>query len=243
MLNILILDSSNAHLQNSSLIIEQFLTKNKIAHQIFQYKTPGQLISLLSKDKIPIHIVFMEIVLEDMDGIELAKWINRNYPACQIVFLTKETSYFIDVYEAEHLYFITKDQLKERMSGVMEKYWENKNKNQLKSLLIESKGKKLLAKQTDILYIEKEKRLSHIQCKEKCITTYQTFEELLLILNLDKKTFIRCHTSFIVNYEHVVAYSKKEIEMDDGSFIPISRKYKSEMDGCFWECVRMFGVE
>ena len=42
--------------------------------------------------------------------------------------------------------------------------------------------------------------------------------------------FRRCHRSYIINVGKIsrVAYADNEIEMGDGIFVPVSRRYKKE---------------
>ena len=37
--------------------------------------------------------------------------------------------------------------------------------------------------------------------------------------------FIQCHKSYAVNIHHIVSYTTKQIELDSGVIIPVSRKF------------------
>lgn len=44
------------------------------------------------------------------------------------------------------------------------------------------------------------------------------------------KSYIRCHTGYIVNLEMVSAIHSKYILMDNGETIPIGRTYKNNLE-------------
>lgn len=60
-------------------------------------------------------------------------------------------------------------------------------------------------------------------------------EEIEQMLSKDLNDFLRCHKSFVVSLNHVTTYSKKEFGMNNGIVIPISRRYKENVNLRFLE--------
>lgn len=47
--------------------------------------------------------------------------------------------------------------------------------------------------------------------------------------NLQRRGFISCHRSHVINKDHILRYSKEGyVQMDDESCVPVSRRKKSE---------------
>ena len=56
-------------------------------------------------------IAVLDIQMDEMTGIELAKQLNAALPQCAIIFVSSFLGFATDVYEAEHTYFILKASL------------------------------------------------------------------------------------------------------------------------------------
>ena len=68
-----------------------------------------------------LHLLFTDVVLKDGSGIALAERMRPIWPECQIVYVTEEVSYALDVYQIEHMYFMLKEQVNERIENVLDK--------------------------------------------------------------------------------------------------------------------------
>ena len=53
--------------------------------------------------------------------------------------------------------------------------------------------------------------------------------------------FVKCHRSYIVNVYKITTYTQKEIRMQSGCRIPISRSYHKEFENAYFEL--LFGKE
>ena len=51
--------------------------------------------------------------------------------------------------------------------------------------------------------------------------------------SLNPAVFIRCHTSFLVNLQHIARVSGLDIEMDNGDRLPVSKHRKSAFTAAF----------
>ena len=90
------------------------------------------------------------------------------------------------------------------------------------------KGSRILSLSLpDVLYIEAGANHSvRIIRQSGEIQFSSTLTYLTQMLPGDR--FARCHNSFLVNLEHAREIEKKQLYLDDGSVIPIGRKYYKE---------------
>ena len=80
----------------------------------------------------------------------------------------------------------------------------------------------------NILYCERELRVTHIwhqDGKEKCGLKLSEIES---ILDQSREIFCRCHNSFLVNLHHVSGIKGNNLYMKNGLIIPIGRSHKKE---------------
>lgn len=62
-------------------------------------------------------IAVLDIQMGEMDGISLAKRLNALTPSCRIIFVTSYLAFATEVYSTEHVYFILKSQIDERIGS------------------------------------------------------------------------------------------------------------------------------
>lgn len=124
--------------------------------------------SELRKEEHPkMHILFMDIEMPGESGIDLAMEVNRKWPECQIIYLTNYWSYAMDVYETHHVYYIVKEKFEEKLPAVLEKAIEQLRKQNRRIVLQCHGGVKANLKLDDILYFERDKRVTYVATTEK----------------------------------------------------------------------------
>lgn len=79
-----------------------------------------------------------------------------------------------------------------------------------------------------IRFVEAEGNYLNIHCVDKKYVARQSMESF--IKELDSDMFYKIHRSFLVNVRRIVRYSKKEICLDNGKIIPVSRNIKADFE-------------
>lgn len=69
-------------------------------HQLKTFENAPAMLAMLAEDGYRPDIAVLDICMDDMDGITLAKQINRLAPACRVIFLSSYAGYLMDAYEA-----------------------------------------------------------------------------------------------------------------------------------------------
>ena len=85
------------------------------AYDIDIYTSANDFLARITDQKCPYQIVLMDIELDcgDMSGIHLAEKINLSNPETQIIFISQYLQYASAVYETNHVYFVSKQQIEE----------------------------------------------------------------------------------------------------------------------------------
>ena len=192
--------------------------------EIFLYTTGKKLIDDCKSGKLTPDLVFMDIELPDMTGIEVAKEINYLVPYCYIVYVTNHVDYFTDVYSTEHQYYVLKKELKEHFPQIKEKIWRMEQEhNDTIIIPIKNKQQKMLHKES-IRYMERKGRKTYIHVvDDDIVETSLRLDELETLLG---SYFVRCHNSFMVSMNYIKKYIRELCTMVNDEKIPISRKYQ-----------------
>ena len=194
--------------------------------EISLYTTGKKLIEDCKSGKLAPDLIFMDIELPDMTGIEVTKEINYLAPYCYIVYVTNYSDYRSDIYSTEHQYYVEKKELKDYLPQIKEKIWrmeQEHNDNDTVIIPIKNKQQKMLHKKS-IQYMDRKGRKTYIHVvDDDIVETSLRLDELEDLLG---GYFVRCHNSFIISMRHLDIYKRECVTMDDKANIPISRKYQ-----------------
>lgn len=203
-------------------ILEQYAHRNHMSFQIEMIFEETKLLKYVEEHQ-DLDVAFLGIsIQENGDGIDLARKINIFAPQVAIVFLTGYTSYATEVYEARHSQFVKREDLGQSLVSIFSRLHSETARRRRGFVHIHAKGKELIIREEEILYIERNGRTTRIHCKKEMIDISEKLSELEKKLN--PIIFVRCHNSFIVNFMAVREFTRTDFVLNDEvSIIPISR--------------------
>lgn len=173
----------------------------------------------------------------EMDGISLAKRLNALTPSCRIIFVTSYLAFATEVYSTEHVYFILKSQIDERIGSALEKAVSaiDADRGSGAMLPVKVRGGTELIPVKDVKYVERLSRKTHVVAAGSELWSAHAPAELL---SGHEERFIRCHQSIWVNPQWVSAMKSDEFLLKDGASLPISRGYKQSARDAFFASLR-----
>lgn len=80
-----------------------------------------------------VELLFLDILLKNENGLDVAKEINKAYPNIKIIFSTSEASYALDAYDASPIDYITKPINAVRLQRALTKLRHTDRHNTLKN--------------------------------------------------------------------------------------------------------------
>lgn len=167
-------------------------------------------------------IVFLDIQMDGMDGIETAKRLRKRQDDIVLIFVTGNREYVFDALDLYAFHYLLKPVDENKFREVLERAaGEVEKKKEKRGLFI--KKRNLMLDQADILYIEsRAKKVEiHTDGSKDIIEIYATMEELEGQLGED---FYRCHRSYIVNMAHITEYDNGTITITNGDNVYLTKK-------------------
>lgn len=203
-------------------LLQEYANENGVILEIQAFISAEQFLFQYVDEK-DYQILVLDIEMEKMNGVELAKKLREDNKEIQIFFVTGFSDYISEGYEVDALHFLMKPVSKEKLFRVMEKAVSNLKKEE-KVLFVQENGEMLKILTKNICYVEVFSHFCSIH------TTKGVIETKMSISDLEKKLvdgFIRVHRSYLVNLEQIKKIAKTEIYMENGNIVPLSRrKYK-----------------
>lgn len=170
-------------------------------------------------------IVFMDIELGGMSGIEAAEKLRKYDDKVYLLFVTSMAQYAIKAYKVNAVDYFVKPfsyfDLKMRLDRIFNQV---PKEDLLIKILIRNEGTKLISS-NDIYYVEVYKHMLIYHTKDGVFETRGTLKELEE--RLVGHSFVRCKISFLINIMHCNYYFEDTIKVG-GDEIHISRQYKKE---------------
>ena len=147
-------------------------------------------------DRIQPDILFLDIGLPGISGIQVANYVRRNFPYMEIVFITADENFMQDGFRLYATDYITKPLDTERLHKTLNRI---KNKSSKLDTRIELKcsDSVRILNQGDICFVEAHRKNSIVYTHNSIFDCLQSIS--YLEAQLDKTMFLRTNRSFLVN--------------------------------------------
>lgn len=229
MLQVAVCDDEVWCLDRTVQILRGALGETPYNIQTFQ-SADAVLIALEEKCYQP-DIAVLDIRLADVDGIALAKQINRSAPACRIIFLSSYTGYLMDAYEAEHVYYVLKPDMAVRLPVALRKALAALTT--VRTLTVRRGAAYQLVNLDTVLCLERSLHKTLVHTTDGTLETTQS-PQALLESGQAESHFIHCHQSYWV-YEQAIASMERDFfHLSSGMSVPISRSRRNDARAAFF---------
>lgn len=169
--------------------------------------------------------LFLDIDMPSMSGMQLARKIRETNKDVIIVFVTNMLQYAVDGYSVSALDFLIKPVNEQSVMRTMNKVIETLESREARSISIKNSrdGRVMLVSAADIYYVEINRHRIVYHTKNGELHDWGSLDEIQD--KLPKKTFSRCHVSFLVNLKYVSQIEKDSVTAG-GDRLPMSRSQK-----------------
>ena len=169
-------------------------------------------------------IVFLDIQMEGMNGIEAARSLRERREDTVLVFITGIRDYVFDAFDLYAFQYLLKPIDEGKFAEVLERaVREAAKKKERRVLFIRSRN--LTLDQSEILYIESRAKKVEIHTVRQTIEIYAAMDELEGQLGDE---FYRCHRAYIVNMDCITEYDSESITLTNGDRVYLTKKKYGE---------------
>ena len=183
--------------------------------------------------RLPYDILFLDVVMPLLNGIEAAGEIRQQDKSVRIVFLTASAEFAVDSYRVKASNYLLKPVDPVLLYRCLDELSEE----------IRLKAKAIPIRSRHGIHRVELNRIEYVEASNKDVIfalsdgqiilspdPLYTFEDHLLVSD----GFFKCSRSYIVNIHRIDTYTAKEIRMRSGCRIPIARSHQKEFEATYF---------
>lgn len=220
-MRIAICDDDKDFIRNMEKLLKQ--ASKGVDITVASYSTGEKLLEDYRDRHICYDVIFLDIMLPDMNGIALGKQLKELEEDMLLILLTNYEQYAVEGYEAKAFRYLLKPIDENLLKNVLADIKKERSRRQW--IRISTNGEEVLVPLSKVLFLE---------AKEKYTTIYIDGQSYLSRMSLNQyekqlgsRGFCRIHRKYLVNLCNVTRWNARRVEAG-GHMLPISRRKEKE---------------
>lgn len=235
-MKIAICDDEKQFIEAVCPLLEAWARQREVPLSLFQFTNGEDLID--SHKSECMDLIFLDMIMPHLDGMETAREIRRHDASVPIVFLSSAKEFAVDSYEVKAFQYLLKPLDDAKLNGVLD--------DVLKTLLPLEHSFTAQTEEgfckipfTDICCLEAQnKRVLVYLADSRTIEIRENFSKCKEVFSADNGFFC-CHRSYIINLNYVEQFTKSTVVTNSRVSIPISRNKYGKFKEAYFQ--HMFG--
>lgn len=230
MLKIAICDDEKVFTSKIEKIIKDTATDHGIQVSVDVFFDGAKLIEYMKLHEVAYDLIFLDIEMEELDGIETAKRIREFDDLVYLIYVTSHESYAVEAYEVEPFSFIVKPIQEEKVVKKFLRVYEKINKG-MAYIGFKSRNDYRKVLLNEVMYFESDKRLIYIHLSDGSIEQYYgKLNDIEDKMKQTKKDFWRIHRSFLVNARYIKVKEYNKVILTNGETLNIGEDRRKDIN-------------
>lgn len=221
-MRIAICDDEIKYINDVECHLKQYFNEHGLTFDLFKYNSGADLLNSGNA----FDIVFLDIEMDDINGIELGKKLQRANPDLILIYVTAYNHYLDDALDLGITRFFDKPIDSKRFYKGLDKAIEKLDKIEVQIHLRDSNNGIVTVKMNEIVMVEIEGRKTKVVTENGIYHSKNNIREWRNRLN--KSYFETPHNSYIVNTNYITYFCKEYIKLINMHTVPIAYKRRAE---------------
>lgn len=223
-INIAVCDDEQESLEMIQKELYKAAEKLKITIETYPYMDGKKVVDLLQNKKEEFDILFLDIDMPNVSGLEVAKKLREKGSEIILIFISAHEQYVFESIDYNPFKYIRKTKMQDEIEIALKRAYRRIISENIKSIVVNAEDGKIRLKHKNIMYFEMFSRKISVYTdggKERKLLGRKTIKELYHELN--DEDFIQIHSGCIVNTKYIDEYSGHDITLDNGKKLIVSR--------------------
>ena len=210
-MNIAVVDDLAVGRETLVNYLNEYFSERNINVTISDFSDAESFVTQFENNKY--NIIFFDIYMPGMSGIEAANTVRKTDSSVEIIFLSTSNNFACESYSVNAFCYLEKYEKPSKALSVL-----YKTKPEIK----------LEIAYDSIMYIDVINRKVRLHLKDKTLEIQNTFSQCASILTEDSR-FSNCCKGFIVNFDYVNTISGNDFLMQNGDYVPIKKRENQQV--------------
>lgn len=222
MIHIAICDDEKIILDHIKQFVSNYFCRKNIEKRISLFSSGAE---LLQSGEEP-DILFLDIQMGQMDGMETARKMRSQGYRGEIIFITILKEMVFDSFEVRAFDYLLKPLQEKEFEHTMERLLSTLKRAEEGKLLIQRGNEDYIVSFDEIRYCEVIDRKIYLYLDSGEIMDY--YDRMNHLTKKLDARFYRCHRSYLINLRYLESYQNGFAHMAGGGKIPVSRSHSRE---------------
>lgn len=225
-INIAVCDDNDEDRERIQQYTADYLDENNLYVRLYEFASAEE---FLQSNMELYDLVFFDIYMNEINGMEAAKRLIAVNQRTQVVFISTSIEFAAEAFSIEALHYIVKPIDRNQLYSVLDKFFDSFYTVRTIDVKVGRMTESVFL--SDILYIEAKGKKTLIHLKKGELETSQSLSEMANIV--PKDAFCMPIRWAIVSLHEIIAVPAATIQLSDGTEIPVSRGKREEVKKAF----------
>lgn len=207
-------------------MIRDYLTKNQLRAGIDTFPS-GE--DFLSSDTSAYSLVFFDIYMDQLNGMETAKKLLESNQSVQLVFVSTSRDFAAESYDVSALHYIIKPVEEKRLFQVLDRFFDGIRRMKTMTVKVGRAEETIFIR--DILYMEPENKKTVLHTRQGNITASMPFS--FFCDTLTEPEFVKTIRYALVSVSAIAKVPSEIVVLTDGTELPVSRGERQHVRSVF----------
>ena len=204
--------------------LADYMKENRItAYSVSSFPNGRALLDAVER----FDVIFLDIQMEQPDGMETAKLLRRRGDHSLLVFVTVLKELVFDAFQVEAYDYLLKPLDSARFHQTMDRVLRSLERSTVENVVIQRGTGCEVVLLSDIVYCEVLGRKVYLHKNDGTVSGY--YDKLEDLERRVDGRFFKCHRSFLVNLDYVCGCQNGQVLLSQGERVPASRLREREL--------------
>lgn len=217
-ISIAVVDDEEAFAQSLKARITAFLTQQQIPAEVAVFTSGHAMLD--SCIAVQYDLVFLDIDMPDVTGLDIARKLRMKDTPAELIFITNYDNLVYDTIRYAPFRFIRKSRLAAEFEEALQAFLAGRRSRMTTFFFLTEQGRRPV-NAADVVYVEVQSHKLTVHLPDEVFLAGGNLSDVEAVLA--EHGFLRIHKSYLVNFRYISRISYKEIVLDDGTALPLSR--------------------
>lgn len=211
-------------------LVERYLREQALVARVSTYQSGEDFLE--DEKALEYSVVFLDIYMGGLTGMEAAHRLRERGAVCPIVFLTTSRTHALESYRVRAFDYLMKPLAYGTLKGTMDLLLASQHREEPYLVVKEGRGPRRVPL-AGIDYVDYYNHYTQIHLGEEVVRTYQKFSDFEAQVK-PYTMFLTCHRCVMVNMRQVEKIVDGFFLMKSGVYVPINRKHIKELKASYF---------